>query len=308
MTGYVHGSYAASLSEHGAPRLLPRSGAWILERSIPGSSERDAMGCYPLLACRDWSELPADLDELAGDVVAFSAVTDPFGAYDLSGLALAFPDRLAPFKEHFVADLEQAPERYVSRHHRRYARTALREVDVECVPDPLVLLDEWVTLYSVLIERHGIRGIPAFSRAAFAAQLGVPGLVAFRATQAGRPAGIVLCYVQDDVAYYHLGAYSPAGYEARASFALFWCATEFFRAAGLRWLNLGAGAGLVQGEQDGLARFKQGWSTGTRTTYFGGRVFDRGRYADLLRDSGSRDADYFPAYRAGEFGRRAVAA
>ena len=52
VSGYLHPTYARSLSEFGAPRHLPHSGAWILERRIPGSPYSDAMGCYPILACR----------------------------------------------------------------------------------------------------------------------------------------------------------------------------------------------------------------------------------------------------------------
>ena len=68
-----------------------------------------------------------------------------------------------------------------------------------------------VGLYAHLTERHGITGIRAFSRAAFARQLAVPGLVMFRAAAAGETVGLHLWYVQDDVAYGHLGATSPRG-------------------------------------------------------------------------------------------------
>ena len=56
-TGYAHPAYAESLAEFGVPRLLPRSGGWILERRIESFPDRDAAGCYPLFSCRDWSRL-----------------------------------------------------------------------------------------------------------------------------------------------------------------------------------------------------------------------------------------------------------
>ena len=59
MSGYMHLGYAESLVEFGTPRELPRSGGWVLERQIPGFSYRDAMGCYPLFACQDWSQCAA---------------------------------------------------------------------------------------------------------------------------------------------------------------------------------------------------------------------------------------------------------
>src|SRR3990172_4731763 len=76
VTGYLHPGHAASLAEFGTPRPLPHSGGWLLERTIPGSESRDAMGCYPLFACRDWSRLPMDLEDLARDLVSVSLVTD----------------------------------------------------------------------------------------------------------------------------------------------------------------------------------------------------------------------------------------
>jgi hypothetical protein len=109
-------------------------------------------------------------------------------------------------------------------------------------------------------------------------------------------------FVCGGVGYYHLGAYSDAGYELRASFGLFSRAIELFRANGLRWLDLGAGAGLANDAQDGLSRFKSGWSNATRTAYLCGRIFDHGRYADIVTARGGATTDYFPAYRAGEFG------
>jgi hypothetical protein len=82
---------------------------------------------------------------------------------------------------------------------------------------------------------------------------------------------------------------------------VFASAREYFSQHGCRFLNLGAGAGLGP-SADGLSRFKQGWSTSTRTAYLCGRVLDRDAYDRLVRDSHRGGSDYFPAYRAGEFG------
>jgi lipid II:glycine glycyltransferase (peptidoglycan interpeptide bridge formation enzyme) len=109
---------------------------------------------------------------------------------------------------------------------------------------------------------------------------------------------MTLWYVQGDVAYYHLGAYSDRGYALRASFALFWQALELLQAERVRWLDLGAGPGLAADASNGLSRFKRGWATGTQTAYLCGRVFNRARYEQLLRARGRGAADYFPAYRA----------
>ena len=113
---------------------------------------------------------------------------------------------------------------------------------------------------------------------------------------------MTIWYVDREVAYYHLGAYSEDGYKMRASFALFWSAIELFSTRGLRWLNLGAGAGVENSGTDGLTRFKRGWSTGTRTAYFCGRILDQASYASILEAAGAPSTGYFPAYRNGEFG------
>lgn len=301
MTGYYSNAYAQSLAEFGIPQELPRCKAWILKRSIPGNSSYDAMGCYPLFVCKDWSKLALDLQNLSDDMVALSVVTDPFGQYNTAHLRQCFVDVVKPFKQHFVIDLHRPIESYVNKHHLRNARKARQVLTVEKCEQPARFLDDWINIYDTLIERHDITGITKFSRKSFAMQFKVPGLVAFRAVHEGATVGMLLWYVQDKIGYYHLGAYSPVGYQFRASFALFWFAIEYFTASGLHWLNIGAGAGVGTVEKDGLARFKDGWSTGTRTAYFCGRIFDHHKYQEIVNAKGSPSSDYFPAYRLGEF-------
>lgn len=305
-TGYMHRAYAESLSEFGAPRPLAQSGGWVLDRGIEGSPHADAMGCYPMFSCPDWSRLRADLDDLgrgANAPVSLALVADPFGDHDEAYLKECFGDVVAPFKQHFVADLGREPAEFVHAHHRRNARRAAREVEVEACARAADFLGDWCALYRVLVARHEVRGIAAFSEQSFARQLGVPGARALRAVRDGETVGMLLWYVQGDVAHYHLGAYSERGYELRASFALFQFALGHFARAGLRWLNLGGapGAGGAAAAASGLGRFKQGWASDARTAYFCGRVFDRGRYDEIVRAKGAPATAYFPAYRLGEF-------
>lgn len=300
-TGYTHADYAESLAEFGVPRQLPRSSGWVLQRQIPDSPHHDAMGCYPLFVCPTWSQLYADLQDLGDELVSLSLVTDPFGDYDTAYLRKCFGDVMIPFKEHFVVDLSLRLDSRVSSHHHRNAKKAFENVQVECCLNPEQFLDEWVCLYTTLVKRHNIKGISAFSSGAFRKQLSTPGLVAFRAIHRETTVGMLLWYIQSEVGYYHLGAFSPTGYELRAAFALFWFALEHFAASGLRWLNLGAGAGVASDSADGLSRFKRGWATGTRTAYFCGRIFDQARYWEVSRARGILNSSYFPSYRAAEF-------
>ena len=301
MTGYAHPKYAASLSEYGTPRFLRHSGSWILERKIAGTPYSDAMGCYPIFVCRDWSSLEQDLASLDKNLVCLSLVADPFGDYDMAHLRMCFPDVAFPFKEHFVIDLSRPLDTFVHSHHRRNTLRALREMQVERCINPASFLEDWMGLYSNLIEKHNLTGMVAFSRQSFAGQLAVPGIVAFRAVHNETTIGMLLWYKQARRVYYHLAAYSPVGYELRASFALFDYSIRYFADQQCEWLSLGAGAGAGTNEQSGLSRFKQGWSTGTRTAYFCGRIFDKQRYDEIIKLRNVESTRYFPAYRAGEF-------
>lgn len=295
LTGYAHPAYAASLSEVGQPRRLPRSGGWILERPIADTGWRDAVGAYPFFSCQDWAALAADLEELQGELVSLAAVPIAFGDYSEELLKGCFGDVCRPFKEHFVVDLSQEPRDFVSSHHRRNVRKALKGVTTHVCEDPAAWLGEWTTLYANLANRHQISGTADFSLASFRYQMEVPGLVVLRAEHEGELIGMILWYVQDSVAYYHLAAYSDAGYRLRASFGLFWASIEHFKGK-VDWLGLGSNAGAANDADDGLARFKRGWSTGMKTVYLCGRVLDRERYR-VLCGSDAPNGDFFPAYR-----------
>lgn len=294
---YAHPLYASSLSEFGQPLKLPRCGGWLLRRQIPEADATDATGCYPLFACRDWSRFGEDIERLE-DLVSVVLVTDPFGDFDLEDLGRHFDD-VRVFKPHYVIDLTAPVERIASGHHRYYARRALRELEIERPARPADLLDEWTALYGVLVERKGLRGIQAFSRDAFAMQLELPGTVMLVARLGGELVGADWYYVNGPVAYGHLAAFTPEGYRVNASYALQWRAIELLAELGVRWLDIGGAPGVAEQSDDGLRRFKKGWSTHTRPTYLATRVLDRRRYDELLRGAGGANG-YFPAYRAME--------
>jgi len=303
MTGYLNQNYAQSLEEFGLPIKLFKCQGWILKRKLAGFPYYDAMGCYPLFACKNWSRLHFDLEDLKGDLISLSIVADPFGDYDENYLRRCFKDVVIPFKKHYIIDLSCRLNSFACDHHRRYARKALQKVTIEKCDTPTEFTEDWNRLYANLIARHNIKGIAAFSVKSFKWQTRVPGLVVFRAIFEDRTIGMLLWYVLDKVAYYHLGAYSDLGYAMRASFALFWSAIEYFADLNVKWINLGAGAGLAGNGVDGLSRFKHGWATGTRPAYFCGRIFDQERYARIMEKRECSGADYFPAYRQGEFGQ-----
>ena len=195
----------------------------------------------PLFSCADWSGLASDLDELEGAAVSVVVVADPMSGVGEPELRRAFPDHLVQFKRHHVRDLDQPVELPV--HHRRHIRRASDAVEVEVCAEPVRYLDDWVSLYARLVERHGLTGMPAFSRAAFRRQLELPGMVAVRAERDGETVGMALWLEDAPNAYYHLAAYSPAGYEVSASYALFAAAFDRLRELGVRRVDLGGAAG-----------------------------------------------------------------
>lgn len=257
------------------------------------------MGCYPLFSCRDWSQLRSDIAELRERYVSVGLVADPFGNHDEELLRQSF-DQVVGFKSHFIVELGPAPEKLASKHHRYYARRALAKVSVEAVTRPADFLSDWCALYANLIRRHELIGIKAFSRSAFECQLQMSDLVMLRAVHEGRTVGAHLWMIMGDVANSHLAAFSDEGYELMCAYALYWEAIRHFTGM-VRWLNIGAGAGMEADAKDGLTQFKRGWSTGTRTAWFCSSMLQPEKYAALSAAAGTGGSGYFPAYRQGKF-------
>lgn len=295
-TGYASGQYAFSLKEFGEPRELPRCGGWILVRPIPGTEYKDAMGCYPLFACRDWTRLHEDLREVGSDLVSLVLVADSFADVDEACLRRCF-DLVRPFKTHYITDLSIPLEGFVNKVHQYYARRALRRMNIEVCPDPIRYLDEWVALYDYLIKRHSIKGIAAFSRESFRDQLCLPGMVIVIGRKDGMVVGAELTLVAGDKSYGHLAAFSPEGYRMKAAYGIFWAVLGYLRTLGVGLYDGGGAAGVKESANDGLSAFKRGWSNSQRMVYLCGRVFNRRIYEALCKKYGVTDGDYFPAYR-----------
>lgn len=299
--GYQHHDYAFALSEFGEPQALSRAGGWLLKRPIPESNWYDAMGCYPLFSCLNWKNLYHDLEELKDQWVAISIVTDPFAEVSPQKLKKFFKEVCVPFKEHFVIDLLLERETYVSEHHKRYAKKALNNVEFCVCDQPEINSKEWVDLYSYLVRRHNIRGIPQFSPEILDKQMRIPGCVAFQTRKDNQTVGMQLWYRMQDRAYYHLGASNDEGYRCYSAFAIFWEAIAYFKKQGIRWLSLGSGAGVKPSANNGLTQFKRGWANTSRPVYFCGAITHKAHYKALVKKSNVRPVDYFPCYRKGEF-------
>ena len=167
MTGYLHTEYAETLSEFGKSQLLPRCGGHLLVRQILNTDYSDAMGCYPLFCCENWERLSDDLEELRDRLVSVALVTDPFSNFDVETLRRCFPDKMFHFKDHFVIDFGIENATKISGNHRRNLDKAMRDVTVERCDPVSAFFEEWVRFYDVLIRRHNISGMTAFSLRSF---------------------------------------------------------------------------------------------------------------------------------------------
>jgi hypothetical protein len=294
-TGYQHPLYAASLSEFGDRFELRGSGASILLRPTEDPRWRDASGCYPLMTARDWTAVGADLEALPDDVISFVAVTDPFGEYSESLLDRTFPDLMVRYKDHHV--VESRRWRGGSRHHRYYARRALRFVRVRLAENPPDYSEVWWSLAQTLAKRHSIRGIGAFSAAAYRKQLAIPGSSLFIAEAAGGEiVAAQIWMASDGAAYSHATVSSDQGYAVRASYALYAAAIDYLSQ---RFPLLDLGATADEASRSGLWAFKAGWATTTRPVFLCGRIFDVAAYAALSAEV-PENVGYFPRYRAAE--------
>jgi hypothetical protein len=300
MKSYDHPSYLSSLAEFGIPRALPESGGWLLERKISGFPYVDCMGPYPLFCCEDWSRLPQDIMQLDSDLVAVTVVTDPFANFDLEEMAACFYSRFFVFKLHYAIDLEIPLEEIGGKRRRRHARRALNKLSIEVSESPAEFIDDWMEVYSVLVQKHQINGIRAFSRQAFLEQFKIPGSIMIRALYQGKTIGAQVYLYQGEVIHAHLGACDSIGYDLEATYAIDYFSFEFFKGKA-KWLNLGGGIGISNGILDGLSQYKSAWASHIRNSYFCGRIINVDRYEELVQNKNAHQENYFPAYRAGEF-------
>lgn len=299
MQGYLHPRYAHSFSEFGEPTFLPRAKGWLIRRAIPGTSLFDAMGPYPLFFCENWEHLSEDLLAFSETLVSISFVVDPFGFQNGAAYFHNF-DVFNPFKDHYILDTTQPFSKSISKNKQKNAKHALKQLEVHLEIAPRIDLNSWVRLYDHLIERHQIKGLRAFSRSSFEDQISIPNTHCFWVTFEGEVVGGNLFYIQDDVAYAHLSAFSPKGYDLGAPYAVKWIAIQHL-AEIVRYINFGGAPSQEQNSKDGLSLFKQGWSTEIRKSYFCGKILNPLIYQTLSLNHPTKST-WFPAYRAGEYG------
>ena len=271
------------------------SGAWLQRRLIPATDFCDLVGPYPLLLCRTLSALPRDLDALdCTNLASVVFVCDPFLDEEVEA-ALAGFDVVRPFKTHFLASTEASWEDTATKHHRYYARKALRSADYHVVGDPPSFASEFWRLYQTPTNRFALTGVQALSQGIIEEQLTLPGTVAIAACDGSDTIGACIWYEISGRAYLHLQAQNEAGYLKSVGYGLCAYSIAYFQGR-VRWLDFGGVPGATDRAADGLKLFKKGWATATRTTYLCGKILNETLYHALSARVGD-DGSYFPAYR-----------
>ena len=121
----------------------------------------------------------------------------------------------------------------------------------------------------------------------------MPEIVVHQAFHDDELVGAQLYYVQDDVVHCHLGAVTDKGYKKMAFYALDFYSFEYFSGKA-RLLDLGGGVGFSGSGDDGLSRYKRGWSAQTQPVYFCGRITNPERYAAVTSKLELENTHYFP--------------
>ena len=288
---YATLAYVGVLAHIGAPFAVPEWGCHVLLRTTPCGRHLDATGSYPFAAIVQDADLAAGLDRLKGaGVVSLIAVVDDHFRPSLAALEDAF-DFARPFKSQYIYDRALGPLTF-NKHHRYEVRRALAEVHASEIR-LADYRDDWLTLYGALAERHGVDGVHAFPTAYHDALSEAPGLRSFGAFLEGRLVSAHIFMTYERYAISHLAASSPEGYAARAAYAVNHQAIADLTDCDV--INFGGAAGHNDNVDDGLARFKRGFSNRTASSYLCGKVLDPVAYDAL--SFGFDDSDFFPAYR-----------
>jgi len=292
---YATEAYAHTLGTLGDAVAVPEWRNWVLRRLIDGGRDFDAIGAYPVAAIDRAADIAGGIERLRRlELVSVVLVTDPFLRPPLAALEKAF-DVARPFKTHYLHDNGAGPPRY-SKHHRhalRQARATVRRIDLAAN------MSAWTALYSELVVRRRITGPAAFSDAAFRRLAALPGLTGFGAYVGDN---LVACHLWLDDgrrAHSHLAAANAAGHASGAAYLLYDAAIRHF--ASVETIDFGGAAGLRDDRNDGLARFKRGFSNRSESAYLCGKVLDAHRYGELCAgrgvSGGMTGQAFFPAYR-----------
>ncbi len=260
---------------------------YIRLREIEGTPYKDAITAAPR---HSFSDAEALAQALRGqNIISATIIPDPL--QDTQNIEENF-DTVRPFKTHYVYD-PSLPLEFHGFH-----KTNIAIADKKCTVRRIALhdhLNRCMALWETLVERHHIEGLGRFSRSYFERLALVPGLIAYGAfDEGGALVAISLWFEHGDHAVSHLNACAPEGYKIQANYGIYKFMLDDLKDKTL--IDLGSNVGMRDDPEDGLSKFKAGFSNATRQSYVCGLICDRVVYEEL--SAGSGDETFFPAYRA----------
>lgn len=256
-------------------------------REIEGTPYKDAITAAPRHSFSDASTLAQTLR--AQKIISATIIPDPL--QDAQNLEENF-DTVRPFKTHYVYD-PSLPLEFHGFHKTNIAlagkKGTVRRIEFH---DHLGL---WMQLWETLLERHHIEGLGRFSHSYFERLALVPGLIAYGAfDESGALVAISLWFEHGDYVVSHLNACAPEGYKIQANYGIYKFMLDDLKDK--RLIDLGGNVGACDDPEDGLSKFKAGFSNTTRQSYICGLICNRAVYDEL--SNGRGDETFFPAYRA----------
>ena len=290
---YATLQYANTLAHVGRPLFVPEWQGHVIVRDWKHGTS-DALGTYPITVIAPGSDVPAGVERLrAAGLVSVALVLDGFATPDNGELRRAF-SVVRPFKTHYLVDATRSA--YQPTRHHRYEIDRAEKQGVAVKSVALAdILDDWTALYSELVARHGITGLQQFPRESFATLARCEGLSAVAAFLNDEIVSCHLWFQFGEFVWSHLAATNARGYQSGAAYAVY---DHSIRLYAHHLVNLGGAAGTYDTGNDGLARFKAGFSNRQEASYLCGAVLDQSTYDRLCAERGDYAGTYFPAYRA----------
>ncbi len=291
---YATTTYAQALSYWGRPLYVPEWGTSVLIREIMPGLE-DASGTYPIAILNKQADILGGLERLRShNLVSVVFVVDDFHRPSLEELNQYFTI-VRPFKTHYLYRKSCGILSY-NKHHRYELRQALKAVHVSTF-DLSHNMEAWTKLYSNLISNKGITGLQSFPSEYHRVLGELDGVTAIGAWHNDELVSCHIWVAHNEHVHSHLAASSAEGYALRAAYAVNDASLHHFLNAEV--INIGGGAGFADNANDGLARFKRGFSNDTTLSYICGTVIDSNRYTELVQERGTIECpSFFPAYRA----------
>lgn len=276
---------------------MPAWNAYVLRRKIIIGSAvvgYDAIGIYPIEILSPSADVKSGLSFLWGQgLVSVILILDDFHRPSMDVLTNSF-SVCRKFKNHYIFDPHQRPVTY-DKHHRYELRQAHKAVRTQVI-SLAEHMNDWLSLYASLSSRHNLSGSHIFPIEHLNALSQMDNVVAFGAFIDNQ---LVSCHIwveYEGYAHSHLAASNDQGYASRAAYALNDFALHYFKDHTI--VNFGGGAG-INDENNGLSKFKKGFSNKEVDALICGKILDQKRYDELIVLNGvSAKTNFFPAYRS----------